>query len=431
MKRNVLRNTMGAVLGASMLVSTILPVCADGVTELNYWTWFPSTDQMKETIENFEAENPDIKINMTVMESTTFQEKVPLALASEEDIDIIGVQPSEFATGIQNYLADLNEVVPAAVGDDWLDGYNETAIEKGNKLTNGDFKFITILNSGSVMGFYNASLLEEIGKEVPATLDEYVEVAEALHEKYPEKMAGVFAGMESWICDEVMLTILSQQSDYYNEWVYNGAPINSPEYIEALNGLKAYFDAGIFTQDIMDLDYASATEMFVNGDALVYYMGSWEAPLLSRVLREQNGIDLEDVGVMALPVVQENGKPTVRAYLDCGIGIVDNSDKKEAAAKFVAYCSNGEGVTSLAKQFAGTPNTTNYEVASDMLTSDTAVDGWNLLVDLVQNATSDRKNESAFASAVEGPCIQAVINGTMSVEEAVEKMDKEWSSGNY
>ena len=58
---------------------------------LNYWTWFPSKDQIQETVDAFEKENPDIKINMTVMESKAFQEKVPLALSTEEDIDVIGV----------------------------------------------------------------------------------------------------------------------------------------------------------------------------------------------------------------------------------------------------------------------------------------------------------------------------------------------------
>ena len=43
---------------------------------LNYWTWFPSKDQIQETVDAFEKENPDIKINMTVMESKAFQEKV-------------------------------------------------------------------------------------------------------------------------------------------------------------------------------------------------------------------------------------------------------------------------------------------------------------------------------------------------------------------
>lgn len=81
---------------------------------LNYWTWFPSTDQIEETVKAFEKENPDIKINMTVMESKAFQEKVPLALSTEEDIDVIGVQPSAFAEEVQDYLADLDELMPEA-----------------------------------------------------------------------------------------------------------------------------------------------------------------------------------------------------------------------------------------------------------------------------------------------------------------------------
>ena len=77
---------------------------------LNYWTWFPSKDQIQETVDAFEKENPNIKINMTVMESKAFQEKVPLALSTEEDIDVIGVQPSAFAEEVQASLnAGMNE----------------------------------------------------------------------------------------------------------------------------------------------------------------------------------------------------------------------------------------------------------------------------------------------------------------------------------
>ena len=85
---------------------------------------------------------------------------------------------------------------------------------------------------------------------------------------------------------------------YYNQWRYDGADVDSKEYKMAFEGFKKFFDEGIFTKDTLDLDYASATEEFTNGNALVYYMGSWESPLLSKQLREKNGIELEDVGAM-------------------------------------------------------------------------------------------------------------------------------------
>ena len=104
----------------------------------------------------------------------------------------------------------------------------------------------------------------------------------------------------------MMLTVLGQQGDYYNQWRYDGADVDSKEYKMAFEGFKKFFDEGIFTKDTLDLDYASATEEFTNGNALVYYMGSWESPLLSKQLREKNGIELEDVGAMALPIVEKD-----------------------------------------------------------------------------------------------------------------------------
>ena len=194
---------------------------------LNYWTWFPSKDQIQETVDAFEKENPNIKINMTVMESKAFQEKVPLALSTEEDIDVIGVQPSAFAEEVQDYLANLDELMPDVVGTDWKDAYSEKCLEQGNQLTSGDTKMLVLTNSGSMVGFYNAALLKDIGAEVPKTFAEYKAVAEAFKAKYPDKYVSVFAGKDSWVVDEMMLTVLGQQGDYYNKWRYEGAPVDS------------------------------------------------------------------------------------------------------------------------------------------------------------------------------------------------------------
>lgn len=402
----------------------------DGVITLNYWTWFPSTDQIEETVAAFEKENPDIKINMTVMESKTFQEKVPLALSTEENIDVIGVQPSAFAEEIQDYLADLDELMPEVYGENWKDEYSEKCLEQGNQLTGGATKMLVLTNSGSCIGYYNAKLLEELGCEVPTTLEEYKTVAEKLKEKYPDKYAGVFAGKEAWVMDEMMLTVMGQQGDYYNQWRYNGADVDSKEFEQAFDGFKKYFDEGIFTADTLDLDYASAAEEFANGDALVYYMGSWESPLLSQTLREGNGIALEDVGAMALPVVNESGVATVRSYIDSGIGVVDYSKKKEAAAKFVAYLTLGEGANIFGKQLTGTSAKKDFQVDDTMFASDTAREGWDKVVELINTATADRNNVSGY-SDIEGAEVQSVINGTKTTKEALETLQQEWTSGKY
>lgn len=397
---------------------------------LNYWTWFPSKDQIQETVDAFEKEHLDIKINMTVMESKTFQEKVPLALSTEEDIDVIGVQPSAFAEEVQDYLADLDELMPEVAGDNWKDSYSEKCLEQGNKLTGGDTKMLVLTNSGSMVGFYNAALLKDIGAEVPKTFEEYKAVAEKFKEKYPDKYVSVFAGKDSWVVDEMMLTVLGQQGDYYNQWRYNGADVDSDEFKQAINDLKKYFDEGIFSKDVLDLDYASATEEFTNGDALIYYMGSWEAPLLSKTLREQNGIDLENVGAMALPTAEDNGQLTVRSYIDSGIGIVDYSEKKEAAAKFVAYLTLGDGADIFGKQLTGTSAKKDFTVDESLFDTDESKEGWDTIVNLINTATADRNNVSGY-SDIEGAAVQSVLNGSASTDDVLKDLQTEWTSGKY
>ena len=260
----------------------------------------------------------------------------------------------------------------------------------------------------------------------------YIEksVIAELKEKYPDKYAGVFAGKDAWVMDEMMLTVLGQQGDYYNQWRYDGADVDSKEYKMAFEGFKKFFDEGIFTKDTLDLDYASATEEFTNGNALVYYMGSWESPLLSKQLREKNGIELEDVGAMALPIVEKDGTASVRSYIDSGIGIVDYSEKKEAAAKFVAYLTLGEGADIFGKQLTGTSAKKEFSVDESLFASDTAKQGWDTVVELINNGTADRNNVSGY-SDIEGAEVQSYINGTKTVDEALKTCQKEWTSGKY
>lgn len=281
-----------------------------------------------------------------------------------------------------------------------------------------------------MIGYYNAALLKELGCDVPKTIEEYKVAAEKLKEKYPDKYAGVFAGKDAWVMDEMMLTVLGQQGDYYNQWRYDGADVDSKEYKMAFEGFKKFFDEGIFTKDTLDLDYASATEEFTNGNALVYYMGSWESPLLSKQLREKNGIELEDVGAMALPIVEKDGTASVRSYIDSGIGIVDYSEKKEAAAKFVAYLTLGEGADIFGKQLTGTSAKKEFSVDESLFASDTAKQGWDTVVELINNGTADRNNVSGY-SDIEGAEVQSYINGTKTVDEALKTCQKEWTSGKY
>ncbi len=100
---------------------------------------------------------------------------------------------------------------------------------------------LVLTNSGSMIGYYNAALLKELGCDVPKTIEEYKVAAEKLKENIRINMQGYLQEKDAWVMDEMMLTVLGQQGDYYNQWRYDGADVDSKEYKMAFEGFKKFF----------------------------------------------------------------------------------------------------------------------------------------------------------------------------------------------
>ncbi|MDC7232843.1 MAG: extracellular solute-binding protein, partial [Spirochaetales bacterium] len=76
----------------------------EGPTVITYWTWYPGEATIQEAIDAFEMQNPDIKVELTTFESQAYQERLPLALASGEDLDVFGVQTGIMAPQVKPYM---------------------------------------------------------------------------------------------------------------------------------------------------------------------------------------------------------------------------------------------------------------------------------------------------------------------------------------
>ena len=118
------------------------------------------------------------------------------------------------------------------------------------------------------------------------------------------------------------------------------------------------------------------------------------------------------------------------AYIDSGIGVVDYSEKKEAAAKFVAYLTVGEGADIFGKQLTGTSAKKDFVVDETLFDTEESKAGWDTVNELINTATADRNNVSGY-SDVEGAAVQSVLNGSATTEDVLKDLQKEWTSGKY
>jgi len=93
-------------------------------------------------------------------------------------------------------------------------------------------------------------------------------------------------------------------------------------------------NAGLFQDGYDSQDYGTAKNLFTNGQAAMFYMGSWEA---SMALNEDiDQVIRDNIRVFTMPVITGGkGKANdITAWNGGGYGVAADSEVKEEAIKF-------------------------------------------------------------------------------------------------
>jgi raffinose/stachyose/melibiose transport system substrate-binding protein len=423
---------IGLRFAAVLAATTLLAGCGTttesegGVTEITYWTWFPPQSTLDAAIEAFEAENPDITVTLRTFEGADYQQQLPLALSSGEQVDVAGVQVSAMTNSVKDYLLPAEEWA-----GDILPSINSTMIEQTAAIADDGVLYSVPLGSiGSPLMYYNATILDDLGLAVPTTSAEWKEAVDAIAAAYPDVTPVVFSGEPYWQ-EEMFFAIAEQTAPGLSDDIIGGdGSWDQPAVIDGLEAYKSLFDDGIVSLDVLSLLGTRPSELFSAGEAAFYIDGSWNNSLLSASYRENSGIALTDVGVAALPLVN-GGDPAIRALAEGGLAIPAASTNQEAAKKFIAFMLSTEGADIWAKDLILVPSLNDYVLSESVLESDAARTGFAEATAVISAPTSKRDSQQDFLNAVEGNAILDVLRGTVSAQDAAALLQSEWTSGRY
>lgn len=424
----MVRNAILAPL--AVLLGTQIAGAAE--TELHFWSWSPAETVLEQVAEAFEAKNPGVDVVVHWYESTAYQDRMPLALASGDPMDVVAVQTSTMVDQVRYGLVPLPAALKEGAGQDVEALLVPSVISQARSLASDGELYIAPMGTlGSAAIYYNGEILDELGLDVPATRAELSAFVDAVKEKRPEMLPISFTGA-GWFLDEIALTFVEQGAPgWFNSVRYNkGGSWNSPEYKAGFDALVSLYKDGIFATDSLDLDYGRAASLFQEGKAAAYMQGTWENGYLSARFREGNGINLTDIAASGLPVVVEGGSPAIRSFIEVGLGIAAHSEKQELAAKFIEFMIAGEGVDQWADTLLVVPSSKDWQVDKSLFNTERAEASFQVLSNLLQNPASDRNNVSDFSNVVGDVLIDAIISGTPS-EKSVEHLQSEWDSGRY
>lgn len=367
-------------------------------------------------IDEYMKENENVTIEVEALDEEAYKTKFK-AYSMEGMPDVVSIwgQPSF-----------LDEVVDAGV------------LAELNSDDYTDYKFI----EGSLSGFtydgklyglprntdvaciyYNQKMFEDNKWDIPETYDDLLDLAKKISDAGVIPMA--MDGGDGWPMAVYLTDILFQltgteSADIISNAISTG-DFTDENIVKATELLKASADAKLFQNGYDSQDYGTAMNLFTNGQAAMFYMGSWES---SMALNEDIPEEVrENIRVFTMPAV-DGGKAEVTditAWNGGGYGVSAKSEVKDEAIKFLNYMYQPDKLSKY-----GWENGVGMSAQdqSEYMTGE-ETELMKQIVDIVNNATSvsgtpiNDCGPSVFKTSIESE-IQTVSNGSTSVEDFLD-----------
>lgn len=401
---------------------------------ITVWTWTgaPGEDAMAALAEGFEAET-GIAVTSKVVARDDYKSQVQLALNSDESIDVLGVQPSQFALDIQGQLEPVSQW--SSHLDGGLDAYNPSTIAQAQRVYGSDEIYsVPFGSTGSAVCFYNADILGDLGVEAPQTWADMKDLTTALATAKPDVLPLVMpaAAPDSWFVDEFVLTMVGQSDPgFYDTIRYDGGSWDTDAYAAAVDRFGELFADGTLDRRALDLGYSDAMNAFNQGNAAIVCNGSWEAGMLRSSFREDNGLAATSIGVMPVPS-DDAATRSLRSFLDITWGIPTTAAAPDAAADFIAYATTGAGVDLWAGGLGFIPAASGWELDSAEVFGDDALasESYSEIQQLIAEPSSDRNNLSALSDQA-GSYLLEAAQGRMSGADVAAKVQADHESGKF
>lgn len=367
-------------------------------------------------IDEYMKENENVTIEVEALDEEAYKTKFK-AYSMEGMPDVVSIwgQP-----------AFLDEVVDAGVLAELnQEDYTDYKFIEGslNGFTYDDKLYGLPRNTDVACIYYNQKMFEDNKWEIPKDYNELLSLAEKINAEGVIPMA--MDGGDGWPMAIYLTDILFQltgteSADIISKAISEG-DFTDENLVKATELLKESADAKLFQKGYDSQDYGTAMNLFTNGQAAMFYTGSWEA---SMALNEDipEGVR-ENIRVFTMPAV-DGGKAAatdITAWNGGGYGVSAKSEVKDEAVKFLNYMYQPDKLSKY-----GWENGVGMSAQdqSEYMTGE-ETDLMKQIVDIVNHATSvsgtpiNDCGPSVFKTSIESE-IQSVSNGSTSVQDFLD-----------
>lgn len=232
------------------------------------WCWDPAFNvyAMNEAAKIYEAENPNVKIDVVDIESGDIETIQTTAFMSGDTSALPDVVLMQDNSG-QKFLSSFSQYYLPL--DDYID-YTQFAAYKVANFTYDGQRYCVPFDNGASAMFLRTDILEEAGYTLAdvtdVTWDQLIEVGTAVKEKTGKYLLSTTTGYS----DYVMMMVQSMGIWFFDE---NGdAQINTAPFVEVVNQIVRLAQSGIVYEGVDWADYISG---FQSGNCAGTVNGCW------------------------------------------------------------------------------------------------------------------------------------------------------------
>lgn len=334
---------------ATTNVSTV----GSGTTKITWWH-NSTADAERANWENlaktFVAQNPNVSIEITVIENEAFKAKLATAMQSGNPPDIF----QSWGGGVLKQYADAGlaqDLTPALKENGWGDSFQKGPLS----LYTFDGKTYGVPWRAGMIGFwYDKALFEKAGiAQPPATWNELLDAVKKL------KAANItpiglgekdkWPGHYYWV---YLATRIGGQAAFDKAYTRQGS-FTDPAFVEAGVRLKELVDLQPFQNGFLGAGYADQTAVMGNNQAAMELMGHW-APGADRGVAADVDSYNKNLGWFPFPTV-DGGAGDPSDAVGGGDGFAVGKNAPPEAIKFVRFMTSLENQIAMVKSGIAVP----------------------------------------------------------------------------
>lgn len=395
------KKTAAGICTVAMLAGIMGSAASAEQVTIEWWTPNWDEPESREMAEEFEAENPDIKVEIVVTDWDTYKSKITTAISAKNAPELFTILLTDVVPFAKKDLLEPLKELGSAASIDFDD-----ILEPALKITSmeEDIYGVPFRYDGSGI-YYNVDLLNAAGyEEFPTDWGKMVEMSKTLTQN------GVYAFAWPLGNQANAATRLVQQIYTYGGEILNEDEtkclLDSDETKKALSNIVSSIQEGYASPSSAEIDNTKMRDMFGSGQLAFNFTGPFDVETLKT--------DYPDLNFKTAVIPGDGNMGCTTANGWC-VSMAKNSENKEAAAKFLAYITTPENQARLTDSFPASKTAMEYDqFASEELKPFT---------EQLNNSKAEPTYEKwAEMEPIIYGYIQSAVAGSMTVDEACEAM---------